>query len=211
MLEAEAVQLALQLMHRWGLHDWSFKINRRRRSLGMCYVGSRRIELSVIYIRNNSAEHIKETLLHEIAHALTPNHGHDKIWLDVVEQIGGRAKVKCSDAQMPLGHWRAKCPTCCKTFSRHRKPRIDDIFHCTACGEERGLLTFERIAPVKLETGRRRSGALNQGTLPLSAPLAISQFKALPIRREQIKSEQARAHEIKADEIKRELRRLKNF
>jgi predicted SprT family Zn-dependent metalloprotease len=207
LFEAEAVQLALQLMQRWGLHDWCFKINRRRRSLGMCFFGSRRIELSIIYIRNNSVEHIRQTLLHEIAHALTPNHGHDKVWLEVVEQIGGRAKVKCSDAQMPLGHWRAECPTCCKTFSRHRKPRTDDIFHCTACGEDRGLLTFERMQPAKLSTGRGRSSIDKTTPQPLTGPLIMSQFKAVPIKREQINTEPARAHQIKVEAIKRELRK----
>ena len=146
MLEADAVQLARQLMRRWGLDDWCFKINRRRRSLGMCFFESRRIELSAIYIRNNSCEHVCETLLHEIAHALTPNHGHDKIWLQEVVRIGGRAKIKCTDATMPLGHWRAQCPSCDKTFSRHRKPRMIDVFHCTSCGEEKGTLEFQRLA-----------------------------------------------------------------
>lgn len=149
MLEAEAVQLAHNLMTEWGLDDWCFKINRRRRSLGMCYFESKRIELSAIYLQNNSAEHVEGTLLHEIAHALTPNHGHDKIWLEEVIRIGGRAKIKCSDAKMPLGIWRAHCPNCAKTFSRHRKPRPVDVFHCTVCGEERGILEFNRVAEIK--------------------------------------------------------------
>jgi predicted SprT family Zn-dependent metalloprotease len=162
LLESDAVQLAHDLMQEWGLEDWCFKINRRRRSLGMCFFESRRIELSAIYLQNNSAEHVIGTLLHEIAHALTPNHGHDKFWLEAVVRIGGRAKIKCSDAKMPLGNWRAQCPSCDKTFSRHRKPRVIDIFHCTVCGEERGTLEFQRTAELKPMRARQTTVALAQ-------------------------------------------------
>jgi predicted SprT family Zn-dependent metalloprotease len=144
--EAEAVQLARDLMNRWGLHDWEFKVNRRRRALGMCFAESKRLELSSIYIRNNDAEHVQDTILHEIAHALTPDHGHDKVWLAAAMRIGGRAKVKCTDAKMPPGQWQAQCPSCQRRFSRHRKPRLIDEFHCVTCGEERGSLLFARTA-----------------------------------------------------------------
>ena len=162
MLEAEAVQLAQDLMNQWGLDDWRFKINRRRRSLGMCFFESKRIELSAIYLQNNTTEHVVETLLHEIAHALTPNHGHDKVWFDEVVRIGGRAKIKCSDAKMPLGNWRAQCPSCDKTFSRHRRPRVIDVFHCTICGEERGTLEFQLAVDAKKPPARQAVMVLAQ-------------------------------------------------
>lgn len=149
LLQAEAMKLAHNLMLVWGLTDYRFKLNRRRRSLGMCFIESKRIELSTIYIQHNSADHVCQTLLHEIAHALTPHHAHDKVWLDAVKKIGGRAKIKCADANMPAGLWRASCPSCAKVFSRHRKPRTLDVFHCTICGEEKGSLKFERHPSAK--------------------------------------------------------------
>src|ERR1700733_2821262 len=146
LYEAEAVLMARVLMCHWSLDDWEFRINRRRRALGMCFVESKRIELSQVYIRNNDSEHVRDTILHEIAHALAPGHGHDQIWLDTVMIIGGRAKVKCSDAIMPPGSWQAECPNCRKLFSQLRKPKWGDAFHCLGCGEEKGALLFERVA-----------------------------------------------------------------
>jgi predicted SprT family Zn-dependent metalloprotease len=148
-------------MHHWGLEDWEFRINRRRRFLGMCFNESRRIELSQTYIRNNDSEHVRYTLLHEIAHALAPNHGHDNVWYDTVMLIGGRAKVKCSDAVMPPGNWQAVCPNCSKNFSKLRKPKWVDAFHCVKCGEERGTLIFERVQCMPRKALRqRRAGSL---------------------------------------------------
>ncbi len=161
--EAEAVAMARVLMGHWSLDDWEFRINRRRRALGMCFIESKRIELSQVYICNNDREHVRDTILHEIAHALAPGHGHDQVWLDTVMIIGGRAKVKCSDAVMPPGSWQAECPSCQKVFSKLRKPKCLDAFHCIGCGEEKGALLFERVRAAELSN---RSSQTLAGRIP---------------------------------------------
>src|SRR3979411_379819 len=65
---------ALALMGRWGLSNWQFGFNRRKRAFGLCRfphgVSPGRIELSVYAIECNSEDELRDTILHEIAHAL---------------------------------------------------------------------------------------------------------------------------------------------
>jgi hypothetical protein len=66
---AEAVMLS------FGLAGWRFRFNKRLTSLGLCGHGRRTIELSVHLVRRNPPEEVRETLLHEIAHALVGRAG----------------------------------------------------------------------------------------------------------------------------------------
>lgn len=47
------------------------------------------IRLQPRYVEINSKQNILNTIRHEQAHALTPFHGHDKIWKQVCKLIGG--------------------------------------------------------------------------------------------------------------------------
>ena len=67
--EVERMGRELMVVH--GLGDWHFGWNRRKRALGLCRYQERRIELSAYFVRDNEAEIVRETILHEIAHALT--------------------------------------------------------------------------------------------------------------------------------------------
>ena len=48
-----AASLAVELLARHGLTDWSFGFNRRKRALGLCRHDRQRIELSVYFVRGN--------------------------------------------------------------------------------------------------------------------------------------------------------------
>ena len=135
-------QVAHELLIRHGLHDWSFGLNRRKQSLGLCVYDRRTIELSRYFVERNSSEEILDTILHEIAHALVgPGHGHDRVWKRRCVEIGARP-VRCGNADMPIGKWRAACGRCGKLFHRHRKPKKIRSWHCWDCGPEDGRLTW---------------------------------------------------------------------
>lgn len=51
------------------------------------------IKISDIHAKNDSEDEIVETILHEIAHAITPGAGHKKIWSDTSLAIGGDGKA----------------------------------------------------------------------------------------------------------------------
>jgi predicted SprT family Zn-dependent metalloprotease len=139
----EAEKLALQLIAQHGLKDWKFAFNRRKQSMGLCVYSRKTIELSIHFVeRDNPWEEIRDTILHEIAHALVgPSHGHDKVWKRKCVQIGARPKA-CGEADMPEGKWNARCSGCGKAFHRHRKPMKEKGWFCRDCGPEQGRLAW---------------------------------------------------------------------
>jgi predicted SprT family Zn-dependent metalloprotease len=54
------------------------------------------IELSTKLVELNDEERVLKTILHEIAHALTEGHGHDRVWQSKLLEIGGDGK-RCYD------------------------------------------------------------------------------------------------------------------
>jgi predicted SprT family Zn-dependent metalloprotease len=137
-----ARKLALELMARHGLGDWTFAFNKRKQTLGLCRHSISTIELSIYLVDRNSEEEIKDTILHEIAHALVgPEHGHDAVWKAKAIEVGARPE-RCGEADMPEGRWRACCGGCGQAFSRHRKPKRLRGWFCQACGPERGKLAW---------------------------------------------------------------------
>ncbi len=141
-----ARDLAVQLMTEQGLDGWIFRFNRRKRQMGVCFYPNRgrpgRIEMSTYFVASNSDEEIRDTILHEIAHALVgPHHGHDAVWKAKCIELGAAPK-RCGHAYMPVGRWRALCPSCQRSFDRHRRPRRMKGVYCRACGPERGSITW---------------------------------------------------------------------
>ncbi len=94
----EVRRLALRLMAQHGLHDWRFGYNKRKRSMGVCHYQGKLIELSVYLVDRNGEEEVRDTILHEIAHALVgPGHGHDKVCKRKCLKVGARPQ-RCGQA-----------------------------------------------------------------------------------------------------------------
>jgi predicted SprT family Zn-dependent metalloprotease len=140
-------KLALELMARHGLHDWTFAFNRRKRAMGLCRYAVRTIELSIYLVDRNGLDEIRDTILHEIAHALVGReHGHDALWKRKCLEIGAKPE-RCGQADMPAGRWRARCGSCCQVFSRHRRPKRLQGWFCRTCGPQRGGLAWRVDGP----------------------------------------------------------------
>jgi predicted SprT family Zn-dependent metalloprotease len=87
----QAEKLATQLMHQHGLDGWQFKWDRATKRLGSCNYTRKRITLSPHQTKNRKEHEVKDTILHEIAHALLPPRtGHGKLWKAKCVQIGAR-------------------------------------------------------------------------------------------------------------------------
>ena len=143
MTPQAAADLARSLLDAHGLHDWTFAFNRAKRQLGVCRYGPRRIELSLHFVAANAEAAIRETLLHEIAHALAgPRAGHGPTWKAVCRRVGCKPERLDHEAAMPAGRWRAACPTCGESFHRHRRPMKNRRYSCRRCGPRRGELRF---------------------------------------------------------------------
>src|SRR5437764_2083788 len=137
----EAHQLARALLRDHGLRDWSFRFNRSKCNMGLCRFDDRSIELSLHFVERNPEPVIRDTLLHEIAHALVgPGHGHDSAWKRMCLRIGARPERQSFEVAMPDGRWQARCPGCGTLHHKHRRPKHMRGWYCQWCGPERGKL-----------------------------------------------------------------------
>ncbi len=118
---ADAIHIALELMNRHGLVGWRVKLDHARRRAGQCDYNSRVISLSRLYIRKADKDHIRDTILHEIAHAIVgPRHGHDVVWRQKAREIGCTA-TRCHTLDFSRARWQMICPNGCFSIERHRR------------------------------------------------------------------------------------------
>lgn len=134
----EASHLAKQLMRQHGLPDagWTFAFDHAKRRFGRCNYTQRQITLSRPLTLLNTLDEVRDTILHEIAHALAPGDGHGPRWRRVCVQIGARPR-RCYDdesvvspprrpAKMEMG-----CAACDWWAPRHR--RSTRAYLCKRC------------------------------------------------------------------------------
>lgn len=135
MNRKEAIAYAVQLMTKHGLYGWTFRLNTNKRRLGICKWEERRIELSVHHVDKHCNVEIIDTMLHEIAHALTPKHMHDDVWRRKAIEIGCNGN-RCGAAMGVECRFRGVCPKCKRVIKRHRRKR--NLYHII-CGKTLGL------------------------------------------------------------------------
>lgn len=119
-----------------GLTDWSFGFDRSVKRFGVCRLKDKRITLSGQIVQLNSEEKVRETILHEIAHALCPvGTGHGLAWRLKCRELGIRPE-RCytdTDTETPELRYQATCPNCGHTFHRARRPQTLKICARPAC------------------------------------------------------------------------------
>lgn len=85
----EVQYLARQLFQEYGLKDWQFKFDSAKRRFGQCRFSKRVISMSRHLCELNDEAQVKDTLLHEIAHALVGRgKGHGPEWKSMATSIG---------------------------------------------------------------------------------------------------------------------------
>ncbi len=111
-------------MDEHGLTDWEFGWDRAVRRAGAARHRLKQITLSAKLMKQFPASQARDTILHEIAHALVgPGHGHGPVWKAKAASIGARPQ-RCYDssiAKVP-GNWVGTCPAG-HTVDRHRVPK----------------------------------------------------------------------------------------
>src|SRR5262245_27383197 len=87
------IQLARSLMSHHQLAHWGFQVDNGTKRAGSCQYGTQSITLAYEFAKRAPAEVIRETLLHEIAHALVGRtHHHDDVWRAKAVEIGGSGR-----------------------------------------------------------------------------------------------------------------------
>src|SRR5688500_10175660 len=131
-----ARNLARSLMAQHGVGDWTFAFDHARRRFGSCQPRRKRITLSRMLTLLNDEPEVRDTILHEIAHALTPDDHHGPRWKAACAQLGAKP-VRCytddsviSPARR-IARYRIGCPKCGWWHDRHRRTRRRLI--CRTC------------------------------------------------------------------------------
>lgn len=130
----QVLTLATELKNKHAeLLHWRVTFNNRKRAFGVCHHGNEEIQLSSVLIPVMSEESIKETIIHEIAHALTKGHGHDNVWRrkcielgGTGNRVGGNEKFKDGeegrlDFHKANSKYTLTCPTCGYQSFRNRQ------------------------------------------------------------------------------------------
>lgn len=163
----EAQALARALLDEHGLRDWTVVLDRAKRRAGVCRPGRKEIGLSGPLTALHPEAEVRDTILHEIAHALVgPRHGHDTVWRATALRIGASGE-RCTSADAPVidGDWVGLCPAGHRV-TRHRRP--ERPASCRSCST-----TFDPAHLISwTHRGRRvpMSAAYEQALERLSQP-----------------------------------------
>ncbi len=141
----EARSLARLLMNQHGLGAWHFQFDTAKRRFGSCSSARKIITLSTPLTLLNSAAEVRDTILHEIAHALAPG-GHHAAWRRMCARIGANPK-RCFSAKtvnLPTIRRRFQYVGRCACATRHVKfRRPTRKYLCRRC---RAVLTWRQEA-----------------------------------------------------------------
>ena len=119
----DARRLGHTLLEEHGLHDWDLVFDRAKRRAGICREGHKQIGLSAPLTELHPESEVRDTVLHEIAHALVGvRHGHDHVWRATALRIGSSGR-RCSSEDAPRidGDWVGHC-SAGHRVTRHRRP-----------------------------------------------------------------------------------------
>ena len=140
-----AARLARELMDGHGLTTWTFAFDRARVRAGACHFGDRRISLSRVLTAAHDEAQVRETVLHEIAHALVgPRHGHDAVWRARARAIGATGERCYAGGEEPVvpGRWQGSCAAG-HVVHRHRRP--SQVLLCTRCPGRGRARALDRV------------------------------------------------------------------
>lgn len=120
---ASAHELAETLLEQHRLTGWRVVIDGAKTRAGVCRFSSREIGLSGPLTALHSSAEVRDTILHEIAHALVgPHHQHDAVWRAQAASIGCSTRACLPpDAPRVAAPWVGTCPAGHRV-QRHRRP-----------------------------------------------------------------------------------------
>lgn len=178
----DAFALAEHLLDEHDLHGWSVAYDTAKNRAGVCRFADRVLGLSAPLTALHDEVEVRDTILHEIAHALAgPAHGHDAHWRRVATGIGCSGR-RCVPAEAPrVQHaWVGVCALG-HTTGRHRRPeRVSTCARCSRTFDLAHLLTWTHHGrPAQLhpnyeaELTRLRTG-VRQRVIPVGARARIT-------------------------------------
>ena len=136
-----ALALGRELLDLHGLDDWTIELDRAKTRAGTCRARTRTITLSGYLTQLHPESEVRDTILHEIGHALVGvRHGHDAVWRAKALEIGCSGD-RCSSEDAPRleGPWAGTCPRGHVVTRHKRPPRVGLCGRCRGPEHERLL------------------------------------------------------------------------
>lgn len=86
-----AIKMALELMKKHRVGSWNLMIDHDKNFAGYTIHKAKEIGLSQVFLKMNTPKEVKDTVLHEIAHALCPEgEDHGPLWKETAKKLGAR-------------------------------------------------------------------------------------------------------------------------
>lgn len=123
----QAQLLISRLIVKHGVGNYDIKMVQRckkRITIARCNRKSEYFEFVIHYATHLTDTDFIELILHEIAHALTPGHGHDRVFRNMCYRIGGHPAAT-SNFQYAV-----------KTAPSYLQKKVNYIYKCPVCPSE---------------------------------------------------------------------------
>ncbi|MFT4307246.1 MAG: SprT-like domain-containing protein [Microbacterium sp.] len=144
----------LHLVREWaeeliGRHldaTWSFGFDNAKRRAGLCDYARRRISVSRYLAARYDDETNRQTLLHEVAHALAgPTAGHGSRWRRIARDLGYTGGVTHrGETATELAPWVGTCPAGHVVYRHRRAARETSCALCAPVFDPHHILTWTR-------------------------------------------------------------------
>ena len=156
---AELARIAAQareLMAQHQLSQWSFQFDTGSRRAGACHFTTQLISVSHEFAKRAPTEEIRDTILHEIAHALVgKDHNHDQVWQTQARQIGCSGQ-RCHNVQFAPPRYIMKCVRGCWVATAERRRRN------LICKQCRGRLIYLTYTEERWQSEKTHSNTRNE-------------------------------------------------
>lgn len=140
----DAWRLGRSLLDAHGLQAWELRLDCAVRRAGACRWREQTISLSAPLTVLHDEPTVRDTVLHEVAHALAgPRAGHGPRWREQARAVGATPQ-RCLDEDAPHipGRWLGTCPRG-HTVDRHRRPaRVLSCRRCSPRFDETSLFAW---------------------------------------------------------------------
>ncbi len=139
-----AKQIAKELISKY-CSDYRFSFDKAKRRLGRCNNLTKEISISKYYIElnNPSEDKVRDLVLHEIAHALTPGDHHGKKWKKKCVELGCSTN-RCSDENINVpSKYELVCPVCSRVYKMNRIRNTLYYCHCSNKDRKNYLNIYE--------------------------------------------------------------------
>ena len=198
---AEAFKMLEEELGAHGLvtSGWKGELDRARRRFGVCRMSDRVISLSRVLVELNSEDEVRDTILHEIAHALAweryrENCGHDARWKEICVEIGARPE-RCYDEgvvqpDLPWALCHVETGEVFATYARKPSRDVSRLWLRGRKAETFGKLRYCRNPKLDGDEEVAPSGGFTQSAVSdlldevMEAARAIAQRRGMEVSRE---------------------------